>query len=87
MPAVAPSRKSVGSGMEASRRSELSRNAAKPIQSSAKVLFARGDGLVQKRPDFLAGDVARPTGLAPGVAHFVCRCSKEFAFQGVEQRQ
>jgi hypothetical protein len=80
--------------MAASRRSKLSRNAKKPIQSGASVewqcsraVFARGDGLVQQCPDFLASDVARSTGLGPGVAHFVCMCSKEFPFEGVKQRR
>ena len=81
--------------MAANRRSDLSRNAKKPIQSGAtvgpqycsKTLFARGNGLVQQRPEFLASDVARPTGITPGVAHFDCICSKEFPFQGVEQRR
>jgi hypothetical protein len=81
--------------MAASRRSKLRRNAKKPIQSGASVgrqccsraLIARGDGLVHQRPDFLASDVARPTALAPSVAHFVCLCSKEFPFQGVKQRR
>jgi len=79
----------------ASRRSKLFRNAKKLIQSGASIgreccsraVFARGDGLVQQCPDFLAGDVARPPGLTQSVAHFVCRCSKEFRFQGVEQRR
>jgi hypothetical protein len=95
VPAAAPSRKSVGVRMAASRRPKLRRNAKKPILSGASVgrqccsgaLFARGDGLVQQRPDFLASDVARPTALAPSVAHFVCLCSKEFPFQGVKQRR
>ena len=76
---------------------KLRRNAKKPIQSGSgerverrrrrRAVFARVDRLVQQCPDFLASDVARPTGLVPGIAHFVCRCSKEFPFQGVEQRR
>jgi hypothetical protein len=94
VPAAAPSRNSAGARMAASRRSKLPRNAKKPIQSGASVgrrrsraLFARGDGLVQQCSDFMASDVARPTTLAPSVAHFVCMCSKEFPFQGVKQRR
>jgi hypothetical protein len=81
--------------MAASLRSKLYRNAKNPIQSGAsvgrrrrgRVLFARGDGLVQQHSDFLASDVAHPTGLAHSGPHFVCRCSKEFPFQGVKQRR
>jgi hypothetical protein len=76
-------------------RSKVSRNAKKPIQSRASVgrrhrsraVFARGDGLVQQRSDFLASNVPRSTGLAQSIAHFVCMCSKEFPFQGVKQRR
>jgi len=84
-------------GMATSPSSKLFRNAEKPIQSGSgerveprrrrRAIFARGDGLVQQCPNFLAGDVARPPGFAQSVAHFVCRCSKEFRFQGVEQRR
>jgi len=91
MSAAAPSRNSVGTRMAAGGSSKLSRNPGKPIQAGAvgrqwcsRALFARGDGLVQQRPDFLASDGARPTGLAPSIAHFVCMCSKEFPFQGVK---
>jgi hypothetical protein len=83
--------------MAASRRLKLPRNAKKPIQSGSgasvgqrrrsRALFARSGGLVQQCPDFLASDVARPTGLAQSVAHFVCLCSEEFPFQGVKQRR
>ena len=75
--------------------SKLSRNDKTPIQPGAGVrrqcrsraLFARGDGLVQQCPDFLQSDVARAAGPTPSVAHFVCRCSKDFPFQGVKQRR
>jgi len=95
VPARAPSRKSVGVRIAPRGSSKLSRNAKKPIQSGASVgrrprsraVFTRGDGLVEQRSDFLANDVARPTGLAPSVAHFRRRCSKEFPFQGVKQRR
>ena len=95
VPAAAPSSKSAAVSMTASLRSKLSRNAKKPIQSGAsvgrrrrsRVLFARGDGFVQQHPDFLASDVVRPTGLAQIGAHFICRYSEEFPFQGVKQRR
>src|SRR5207244_12554581 len=82
VPAPAPSSRSAGARMAANRRSELSRNVKKPILSDAHVggqccrgaLFARGDGVVQQCPDFLASDGARPTGLAQSLAHFVCIC-------------
>jgi len=72
----------------------LSRNAKGPIQPGAGVrrqyrsmiLFARGNGLVQQRPDFLAGDIARATDPSPSVAQLFRRCGEEFPFQGVEQR-
>jgi hypothetical protein len=74
-------------------RSKVSRNAKKPIQSGASVgrrhrnraVFARGDGLVQQRSDFLASDVPRSIHLAPSIAHFVRMCSKQLPFQGVKQ--
>ena len=95
VPARAPGRKSVGVRMAPRGSSKLSRNAKKPIQSGAsvgrrprsRVVFTRGDGLVEQRSDFFANDVARPTGFAPSVAHFRRRCSKEFPFQGVKQRR
>ena len=95
MPAGAPSRQTVGVRMAAKGSSKLSGNAKTPIQPGAGVgrrccsraLFARGDGLVQQCPDFYASDVACATSPAPSVAHFVCRCSKEFPFQGVKQRR
>ena len=95
VPTAAPTRSSTGARMAVRSRSKFSRKPKKPIQSGASVgrhccsraLFARGDGLVQQCPDFLAGNVARSTGLAPSVAHFVCICGKEFRFQGVKQRR
>jgi len=97
VPTVALCKNNAGVGMAASPSPKLSRNAEEPIQSCSgarveprrrrRAVFARGDGLVQHCPDFLAGDVARPPGLAQSVAHFGCRCSKEFRFQGVEQRR
>jgi len=97
LPTVALGKNSAVAGMATSPSSKLFRNAEKPIQSGSgerveprrrrRAIFARGDGLVQQCPNFLAGDVARPPGFAQSVAHFVCRCSKEFRFQGVEQRR
>jgi hypothetical protein len=94
MPAAAPSKKSVRVRMAARGSSKLSRNAGKPIQAGvvgrqwfSRALFARGDGLVQQCPHFLASGAARATGPAPSVAHFVCLCSEEFPFQGVKQRR
>ncbi len=95
VPAAAPSGNSAGVRMAVRPRSKFIRNAKKPIQSGASVgrrhrsraIFTRGDSLVEQRSDFFANDVARPTGLAPSVAHFRRRCSKEFPFQGVEQRR
>ena len=97
VPTVALYKNSAGVGTAASPSPKLSRNAKKPIQSGSgarveprrrrRAVFARGDGLVQQCPNFLAGDVARPPGLAQSVAHFVCRCSKEFRFKGVKQRR
>jgi hypothetical protein len=95
MPAEAPGRKAVGVRMAARGSSKLCGNAKTPIQAGAGVerqwrnraLFARGDGLGHQCPDFSAGDVARATGSAPSVAHFVCLCSEEFPFQGVKQRR
>ena len=81
--------------MVARGSSKLSRNEKTPVQPGEGVgrrvlqsttVFARGDGCVQKCTDFLASDVARPTGSAPSFAHFVYRCSEELPFQGVEQR-
>ena len=93
VPAAAQSRKSAGVSLAASRRSDLFRHPKKPIQSGPRIgrqrcnrtLFACGNSLVQHCPDFLASDVARPA--APGGAHFVCICRKDFAFEGVEQRR
>jgi hypothetical protein len=74
----------------------LSRNNKTPIQSGAgieqqvlqsRALFARSDGLVEQFPDFLASDIARATGPAQSVAHFVWLRSKEFPLQGVKQRR
>jgi hypothetical protein len=95
MPAATQKRNSAGAKMAPSLKSKPHWNAKKPIQSGAsvgwrwrsRVVFAHGDGLVQQCPDFLASDVARPPALAPGGAHFVCRCRKEFPFQGVKQRR
>jgi hypothetical protein len=75
--------------------SKLPRNAQKPIRSGASVgrqrcsraVIDRGHCFVQQSPHFFACEVARPTGRAPRVAHFICRCSKEFPFQGVKQRR
>ena len=81
--------------MIAGRGSKLSRNARKPTQPGASVgqqrcsrtLFTRGDGLVQQCPDFLQSDRARAAGPVPSVAYFVWLCSKDFPFQGVNQRR
>ena len=95
MLAAAQSRKCVGVRMVTRGSSKLSRNPKKPIQPGASVgrqsctraAFALGDGLIQQHSDFFANNAARPTGLAPGVAHFVCLCSEEFPFQRVKQRR
>jgi len=81
--------------MVAPRSPQPSRNVKEPVrpgvrvarQYSSRILFARGDGLVQQCPDFLASDAARPTGLLQSLSHFVCRCRKKFLFQGGEQRR
>ena len=82
--------------MVARRSSNLSRNDKTLVQPGegvgrqvlqSRTVFARGDGCVQKCVDFLASDVARPTGSAPSLAHFVYRCSEELPFQGVKQRR
>jgi hypothetical protein len=68
--------------MAANRRSKVRRNVKEPIQSGSgesveqqrrrRTVFAGGDRLVQQRSDFLASEVARPTGPAPAIAHFDC---------------
>lgn len=95
VPAAAQSRKSTCVRLAAIGRSKLSRNVERLIDSGALVgrrcrgraVFARGDSLVEQHSDFFANDVARRTGPAPSVAYFRRRCSKEFSFQGVEQRR
>jgi hypothetical protein len=94
VPAAAPTSKSAGASVAASRSSKLSRNPKKPIQSGAtvgqcsiRILFARGNRFIQHCADLLAGDLNRRIALAPGVAHFVRICGEEFSFQGVEQRR
>jgi hypothetical protein len=82
--------------MVARGSSKLSRNEKTPVQPGegvgrqvlqSRTVFARGEGCVQKCPDFLASDVERPTGSAPSLAHFVYRCSEELPFQGIKQRR
>ena len=95
VPAAAPSRSTADARMAAGRRSKLSRNAKKPIQSGTNVawqccssaVFALGDGLVQQCADFLANDIARPTALTQSIGYFVCLRSKKLSFQGVKQRR
>jgi hypothetical protein len=78
--------------MTVSSNPMLSGSDKRPIKPSAGVqrqyrrraLFARADSLVQQCADFLGSGIARPTGFAQSVAHFVCWCSKEFPFQSVE---
>ena len=89
MSAVALSKKCAGP--------KLPRNAKNPIQSGSgasvepqrrsRAVFVLGDGFVQQCPDFVADERTRPTGLAQSVAQVVCRCSKEFRFQGVKQHR
>jgi len=89
MPAAARSRKRVGVRMVARGSSRLSRNDKRPVQPGegvgrqvlqSRTVFARGDGCVQKCLDFLASDVAGPTGSAPSLAHFLYRSSEELPF-------
>jgi hypothetical protein len=82
--------------MVARGSSKLSRNDKTLVQPGegvgrqvlqSRTVFARRNGCVQKCLDFLASDVAHPTGSAPSLAYLVYRCSEELPFQGVKQRR